>query len=465
MRSSITFKLFLAILATCIVVALAMGVAVRYSFERGFGDYVQERENQRLDNLAQILANDYADNGSWEFLTTGRDRWWRSLRLSRRELPGGHEHRGPGSVLPRVSLVDAQGAWLAGYPLSQGASLRRHPVTVDGRTVGWLVSPPPAPLVLNDEIDQQFQSRQLRATWVIVGLSVLLAVLVSLLLARVLLAPVRRVARATHRLAGGDYDVRVKVGAPDELGRLARDFNRLAHSLARNERLRREVMADVSHELRTPLTVLRGEVEALQDGLRPLDRAALASLASEIERLSKLIDDLYELSLADAGALNYRMQPLDLSHLVAQAVDTVRERFARSGLAIELRLAEGLVLQGDERRLLQLLGNLLENSLRYTDAPGQVRVRTGRTGEGLFLEVADSAPGVRSDQLPRLFDRLYRAEVSRSRQHGGAGLGLAICRHIVQAHDGRMTAAASDLGGVSIRIEWPAWSGNRETGT
>ncbi|WP_322998962.1 ATP-binding protein [Castellaniella sp.] len=460
MRSSITFKLFLAILASCILVALAMGVAVRVSFDSGFDDYVQEREHQRLDALAQLLATDYAEAGSWEFLSDRRDRWWRSLRLSRRDLSDDRGHDGPPL---RVTLVDGQGDWLAGPRVRADAGMRRVPIVSQGRTVGWLLTPPFVPRVVNDDIDQQFQSRQLRATWVIVGLSVLLAALVSLLLARVLLVPVRRLAQATHRLAGGDYRTRVRVGALDELGRLARDFNRLAHSLERHEQWRRELMADVSHELRTPLSVLRGEIEALQDGLRPLDQTALSSLAHEVGQLSELINDLYELSLADAGALTYHMEPVDLGAVVSQAADAVRDRFDRHGLALDLQVAPGLVMQGDVRRLSQLVGNLLENSLRYTDSPGRVRVRAGRQGQDLLLEVADTAPGVAAEHLPRLFERLYRAEASRSRQHGGAGLGLAICRHIVQAHDGQINASASDLGGLAIQIRWPANDTNEET--
>ncbi len=458
MRSSITLKLFLAILATCIVVALAMGMAVRYSFDSGFDDYIRERENQRLDSLALTLAADYVETGGWGFLAGRGDRWERSLRLSRYARPGDRDRdrRGaPPGPPPRVTLVDAEGGWLAGPRVRPGAERIRHPVTVDGRSVGWLLSPPPRLMAVNDEIDQRFQSRQLRATWVIVGLSVLLAALVSLLLARLLLVPVRRLAQATRRLADGDFDIRVRVGAPDELGRLARDFNRLAHSLARNARLRRELMADMSHELRTPLAILRGEIEALQDGLRAPDEAALASLAHEIGRLNRLVDDLRELSLADAGALDYRMRPLDLSALVERALDAVQDRYARAGLALERDIEPGLRLSGDERRLEQLLANLLENSLRYTDSPGRVRLRAGRRDGRIVLEVADTAPSVAPDQLPRLFDRLYRVESSRSRLHGGSGLGLAICRSIVQAHGGGISAMPSDLGGLAIRVEWP----------
>ncbi|MER1967296.1 ATP-binding protein [Castellaniella sp. GW247-6E4] len=459
MQSSITFKLFLAILASCIIVALAMGMAVRFSFQNDFVDYIHEREEQRLSSLADVLEADYVRAGGWRFLSEDRDRWWRSLRLSSRG--GGHDERDPfghrrhGGPPSRIGLIDAQGEWLAG-PRSL-AGERRHRLEVDGQVIGWLVTPPPPTMVLDDEIDQRFQSRQLRATWVIVGLSALLAALVSLMLARILLVPVRRIARATHRLAGGDYGTRVQVGTRDELGRLAEDFNRLANSLERNERLRRDLMADVSHELRTPLAVLRGEIEALQDGLRAPDAATLASLQHEVLRLSSLIDDLYDLSLADAGALSYRMAALDLATLARGVVDGLRDRFARAGIDLRLEAVSEQWVQGDQHRLEQLLSNLLENTLRYTDAPGQARIVVEPAhGAGVRLIVEDSAPGVPAEVLPRIFDRLFRVEGSRSRAHGGAGLGLAICRHIVQAHGGTARAMGSSLGGLRLEFDFPA---------
>ncbi|WP_269500231.1 ATP-binding protein [Castellaniella sp. S9] len=459
MRSSITFKLFLAILASCVVVALAMGMAVRFSFQSDFVDYIHEREDRRLANLAEMLEADYERAGGWRFLQDDRDSWWRSLRLSSRGVDherdafGRQRHGGPP---PRISLIDAQGDWLAGPRILAGAGMRRHRLEVNGQLVGWLVTPPQPAMAIDDEVDRRFQSRQLRATWVIVGLSALLAAMVSLMLARALLVPVRRIARATHRLAGGDYGTRVQVGATDELGRLAEDFNRLANSLERNERLRRDLMADVSHELRTPLAVLRGEIEALQDGLRTPDAATLASLQHEVLRLSALIDDLYDLSLADAGALSYRMQPLDLAALARHVAEGLRDRYARAGIDLHVDAGREHWVQGDERRLEQLMSNLLENTLRYTDAPGRARVTVEAVPRaGVRLTVEDSAPGVSAEALPRLFDRLFRVEGSRSRAHGGAGLGLAICRHIAQAHGGTARAMVSPLGGLRLEFDFP----------
>lgn len=468
MRFSISFKLFLAIVGSCIVIALAMGVAVRISFERGFVSYIQEREQQRLAVLAEILEADYVREGGWTFLQGDEKRWRRLLRASQREdardenhAKGAHpDHdRAPP---PRTALLDEQGALVVGRGLPQSHDAQRYALRVGDRTVGWLMTVLPPERGVSDGVDQRFQERQLMATWVIVGLSVLLATLVSLLLARMLLAPVRRITRATHRLAGGDYAVRVTSRSSDELGRLAGDFNRLAYSLERNEQLRRAMMADISHELRTPLAVLRGEIEALQDGLREPTDQTLASLQHEVLLLSKLIDDLYELSLADAGALNYRMEPVDLAALAQEVVALIEQRFARRKITVELVAQQpGLYILGDAQRLSQLLSNVLENSLRYTDGPGCVRVSVDEADEGVRLIVEDSAPGVPEEMLSRIFERLFRVEVSRSREHGGAGLGLAICQRIVQAHGGDIVAESSELGGLRMVMVFPPHSGGQ----
>ncbi|GAA5232116.1 sensor histidine kinase efflux regulator BaeS [Verticiella sediminum] len=470
MRFGIASKLFLAILATCIVVAIAMGVAVRASFESGFDSYVREREARRVEALSGVLADYYQETGSWHGLREQPRRWWRMLR-SMPDPNAGPQHaearpeHGPGKppapppparfVPPPYYLVDVDGTPVAGVPdeLDLSQDTPRFAIEVDGRTVGWLVTIPrgQGPSAL----DERFLAEQLKATWIIIGLSVLLAALVSGLLARGLLAPLRRLGRATHRLAGGDYGTRVEVMSRDELGQLARDFNHLALTLEKNERLRRDMVADVSHELRTPLAILRGELEALQDGVRSLTPASLESLQAEVATLNKLIDDLYELSLADVGAMRYRMTDVDVAGLLRAACGPYRERLAARGLTLDTRLpASTPPMRGDPQRLTQLFNNLLENALRYTDPGGEVRVRV-EADAGLTVCVEDSPPGVPRELLPRMFERMFRVDPSRSRESGGAGLGLAIAARIVEAHEGTIHAEPSPLGGVRIVIRFP----------
>lgn len=475
-RPGITARLFLALLGLTLVVVVTMVLTAQYTFRNDFLEYVQERERERIASLSRTLSEHYQETGSWTALQDP-ERWRRLLSAAtwghgkggRAHGPGDRRtggadaggrdrarhrgHRSPGTGPLRPTLLDADGERVAGAtgPI---ASMERVPVQAAGATVGWLVYRPAERIT--DRVALRFQDEQLEAAWITaVGVGVLAAVL-SLVLARGFVAPVRRLARGTQELAAGRFEARVHEPRRDELGRLAHDFNRLAETLERNERLRRDFMADMSHELRTPLSVLRAELEAFEDGVRPLTREALAGLQGSVATLSQLVDDLYELSLADAGALAYRMESLDLGALVAATVEPWRAQFEAADMALVLDMpAAPLRVHGDARRLDQLLANLLRNSLGHTDAGGRVRIALVAERETAVLRVEDSAPGVPPEAMERLFERLYRVEGSRSRASGGAGLGLAICQRIAEAHDGQLEAYAAPLGGLGIRLLLP----------
>jgi len=264
----------------------------------------------------------------------------------------------------------------------------------------------------------------------------------------------------TNALIRGDYAVRLAARGHDELAQLARDFNTLAATLAAAQEARRAWIADIAHELRTPLAVLRAEIESLQDGVRPLNQDNVASLAHETGRLTRLVEDLHTLSLSDRGALSYHREPVDVAETVRDAVAAQRREAEARGLDVRLDLADGTMVFGDETRLEQVFANLLQNSLRYTDAPGRIAVAVRRDGDRAVVDWQDSAPGVEADELPRLTERLYRVEGSRNRASGGSGLGLAIARAIVEGHGGTLSVDASSLGGLAVRLVFPRWTGN-----
>jgi two-component system sensor histidine kinase BaeS len=277
------------------------------------------------------------------------------------------------------------------------------------------------------------------------------------LLAYILGRPLKRITAASKSLAIGCYDARLPIDSHDELGQLARHFNDLAAALEQAEQTRRRWVADISHELRTPLSVLRGELEALQDGIRPLTREAIDSLYGDVMRLNRLAEDLYQLSLSDQGALSYRKTktyPLDI---LKEDLNAFAPEFERRDISVTLdnQLDDALNLHADPDRLSQLYRNLLKNTMNYTDNGGRLLIRVSCHAEKLELSFQDSAPGVPEQELPKLFDRFYRLESSRNRSHGGAGLGLAICRNIVEAHNGTIYALASSWGGLDIKVELP----------
>ncbi|KPF44344.1 histidine kinase [beta proteobacterium AAP121] len=463
MKLNLATRLFAAVLSAAVVVAVAMGVGAHVNLNRDFLGYLNEQSVGRLDLAVPSVTAGYRQQGSWDFLRERPDLWYRLLRPAPDDNRVPLSARPPASATPaeltgasrRFTLLDAERRRIVGFASPAENAVERA-IVVDGVTVGWLVLTPFESVSYGAE--KRFADAQARTGWVVGGGAVLLAAAVALWASRRLLRPVRQVADATHRLAAGDHATRVPQNdKDDEIGRLARDFNQLALTLQRNEAMRREFMADVSHELRTPLGVLHGELEALEDGVRQLDATALRSLKAEVATLHKLVDDLYELSLADVGALSYRKSALDLREIIDDTAGAFGERLRSSGLALQLELPPGpLPAFGDARRLRQLFANLLENSCRYTDAGGALRLKARREGRQVLIDLHDSAPGVHPDQLPRLFERFFRVEASRSRASGGAGLGLSICQRIVQAHEGRIDARPSPLGGLWLRVELPA---------
>ena len=464
MKLNLTARLFAAVLGAAVAVAVAMGLAAHVNLNRDFLGYLNEQAVGRLELAVPSVTAGYRQQGSWNFLVQRPDLWYRLLR------PAPEDDRVPLADRPpakatsaeltgasrRFTLLGPDRQRIVGFERPADTAVERA-VVVDGLTVGWLVLTPFESV--SSGAEKRFADAQARTAWVVGGAAVLLAAAVAFWVSRRLLRPVRRVADATHRLAAGDYGARVPEQAvDDEVGRLAHDFNQLAITLQRNEAMRREFMADVSHELRTPLGVLHGELEALEDGVRPLDAAALRSLKSEVVTLHKLVDDLYQLSLADVGALSYRKAELDLREIIQDTASAFGERLRSSGLVLQMALPAGaLPAFGDPRRLRQLFTNLLENSCRYTDAGGVLRLQARREGRQMRIDLHDSAPGVPDEHLPRLFERFFRAEASRSRRSGGAGLGLSICQRIVEAHEGRIEARPSPLGGLWLRVELPAF--------
>ena len=455
MSPGVTTKLFLAFLATNVLTALVVAFGLRYAFNTGFERYVGEREALRLTRLALVVGEAYREQGgNWDFLNGREDVWAELNHGIRPELRSTDVLPAPGRERPPPGVVlDELGRVLVGG-VEPRAELDRQPIVVGGQRVGWVAAP--RERAVFDVIDERFRSELWDALLGVALLAIATAAIVAGTLSQGLLAPVKRLAGATRRMADGDYRVRVEPAARDELGQLVEDFNRLGHALERQESVRRNFMADMSHELRTPISVLRAELEALEDGVRPVTPEAVASLQAEVLRLRSLVDDVHDLSLADVGGLSYQFEAVDLVAIAREAFRVAAGRLESLGLTPEVRaLVSPVYVRGDERRLRQLVANLLENSLRYTSPGGRIRATIVSQGARARLTWEDSPPGVPDDALPRLFERLYRVEGSRSRGGGGSGLGLAICESIVAAHGGTIRARHSDLGGLAVLVDLP----------
>ena len=290
----------------------------------------------------------------------------------------------------------------------------------------------------------------------------LLSSVLAAFISRMIAVPIARLSQSTDKLASGDYAVRVPVKSLDEIGDLCRHFNELAQKLESNQTMRNQWVADISHEMRTPVSVLKAQIEAFLDGIRAPTPEHLAVLAAKIEDLRKLVDDLFELSLADAGSLSYQKQAVNITQILEDAISihSPKLELAKIQWQCDTTGGEKQMVYGDEKRLMQLFNNVIENTCRYTDGGGLLRIEIAEQDDGVLITFDDTAPGVPEDKLEKIFDRLFRMEASRNRNTGGAGLGLALCKNIVVAHGGTIWAEQSLLGGLRIAIKLPKWVTN-----
>ncbi len=492
MRIRLWQRLFIAFALLSLAALFGLTWSQQRLFERGFLDYVNRQQVEHVEAAAQRLSRRYAATGSWNFLREDR-RQFRELVIDdgrgegdnpppprdeqpppRRDAPPDADDRrpprpqgqgegqgqgppgggGPNGLVRRILLLDAERRLVVGNG-TLARDLQSVEVKVGPRVVGYLLHEPLPRL--NNDVDVAF-ARSYTQRALLVTLAFLLASLaIALAVARWLLAPVRALADGARALAAGNYDARIKNGRSDELGALAEDFNRAAEALEHHRIARQQWTADIAHELRTPVTILQGEIQALRDGIRSPSPEALASLDQECQRLTRLIEDLYQLALSDSGALDYRFERVDLATVVSEVVAAQTSATQAAGLTLMLNMTatQPLWLNADAQRLKQLFTNIVANALRYTDAPGRVSVAVVALDNTLQVTVDDTPPGVAAEHLPKLFDRLYRAEPSRARASGGAGLGLSICKNIVSAHGGEIRATASPMGGLEVRVRLP----------
>ena len=471
MKLRIRHKLFLSTLLASTIMAGGLFFFLQWSFDRGFIRYVNNQELAQLNAMADKLPEYYSLEHGWNELRHNHRLWIHIQRdiffnIIRESIDKEHfagpprqpppSPMGPDRLGKRIVLLDAAKQRVIGGPPELMPELTTIPIVSEKTTIGYLGLLPVSKISAAGDllfIQQQKESFALVALMML-GISILLTFPVTVHLLR----PINHLSEGTRKLIGGKFVTRIPVTSGDELGQLSERFNILAMTLEKNEKARQRWIADISHELRTPLAVLRGEMEALLDGVRKTGPETLEPLHGEVLHMQRLVNDLYELSMSDIGALTYRKVPVAPLGILDGTVELLEKRYAEKGLELRFELPEGTPrsLLGDPDRLQQLFTNLLENSLRYTDSPGMLEILTAESEEGITISFQDTAPGVTTDQLPLLFDRLYRTDPSRHRANMGAGLGLAICTNIVEAHQGKISSYASPHGGLGIKIELPA---------
>jgi two-component system, OmpR family, sensor histidine kinase BaeS len=515
MQLKFRHKVFLTLLLNSLVIVVCMLLISRYFASRNFENYINKVETARLNALVQVLSLEYQKSRSWAPVLDDLGHW---LRLTGRgpkhppdgkigggpplppppllpvppmeknpgppkppapfskqlSPPPGHPpgepfgpppgpppgpRPGPHGMEPRFALFNAAKRPLTGTEPASPDHYQLKPVLVKGQVVGWVGMRKHQRLT--NPLDVEFLRLQSQTFYTIGGVALLLAVLVTMVLSRHLLTPVRGLAAATRALTSRRFDTRIAVRSQDELGQLAADFNNLAQALERYEQMRQQWMADIAHELRTPLAILRGEIEAMQDGVREISREAMESLHFEVLHVSRIVQDLHDLSLIESPTFQAELTEVNPLEVLDETLRSFSPRFESQDLRIETKGGDlkQVTIMADGDRLKQLFSNLLENALRYVQAPGVLRIHHHLQDGRLILVFEDSGPGVPEESLPRLFDRLYRVDPARSRAQGGSGLGLAICKSIVEGLGGEIEAAQAPAGGLRITITLPVLSG------
>ena len=475
MKITLHYKLFGAILAAILAVVIYMSLVMQWSFDRGFLNYINTIEEEQLSKIAKDLESFYQENRSWELLRTNpekmvhiiiasfpegrqKERFLKKIQsdgFDRKFIPSGPIPSDiPSHFLPRVFLQNEEKETVFGFEPGKTRN-NTTDLTYQNRVVGYLGIHTAKNLSDSHQVVFAKQQKLMLILAAVAGF--LIAAGLSLPIAYRMTRPIRRLAAATRDLSSGKYFTRIDITSSDEFGQLSQDFNNLAAILEKNQQARSQWVADISHELRTPLSILRGKIEALQDGVYPPTEDTFASLHHEVLHLGMLVEDLYQLSLSDIGAMTYHRVEVQPYWALEQAIASLQPKLQQKKHIFEtvIEIEEGASLFGDNERLKQLFTNLIANSIRYTDPGGRIKVQVNQIDDTIVYTIDDTAPCVSEEHLPRLFERFYRVDTSRSRNLGGAGLGLSICYNIVKGHNGSIVAGLSPLGGLRIRIELP----------
>ena len=429
-------RLSIAFVCVAVISALAVAVLANNSAANQFQQYVARRDALTQSGLLDTLAAYHQATGSWDGIEG---------------LLAPYAGRGQGRGRPPLLLADAAGNIVydernlrAGSALSDGERDSAIPIEVNGATVGYLLLGAQGRGTLATS-EQDFLDQLQRTLIVAALLAAGLGIAIGLVISRTVSRPLSRLAQAARAFAAHNWDQRVTVSGSEEVAEVAFAFNDMADALQQAETLRRNLMADVAHELRTPLTVLQGNLRALLDGVYPLERSEIATLYDETRLLSRLVDDLRELALAEAGQLKLNLHPIDLAPLVESTVTNFLPVAEERSTILETKIDQVVEVRADADRVGQVLRNLIANALWHTPPQGHITVEAQLTDRGWRTTVTDTGEGIAHEDLPHVFDRFYRGDKARAHHTGGSGLGLAIVKSLVEAMDGQI-GVESELG-------------------
>lgn len=447
MLRSLRSRIIAGFLVVMVITIALLSVTSSRVTTAQFDTYMQEGRQAARDDIVRTLADYYADGRSWSGVQPEVER-----------LAVKYENRivlwDAGSRIVAQADERAHPGGSGGGGMMRMMGGARGTIEVDGRGVGLVGYSAPMRIPSLAGPESGFIAGVNR--YLLLGgiLAALLAIVLGAGLAQRLTSPLKDLTAAVRRMAGGQLDQRVEVRATEEVEELADAFNSMAANLAQAQELRRNLMTDVAHELRTPITSMQVHLEGVMDGAVPLSPETIELLHGETLLLAGLVEELRDLSLAEAGQLRLDLEPVDLAEIVRREAKVLAPRFERADVALKLDIPDGLgPVNGDRGRLVQVLRNLLDNALSHTPAEGTVSVSLRPEAGDLTLSVSDTGPGIQPDDLPFVFERFYRAQKATE---GGSGIGLTIAKRLVEAHHGTIQVKSEPGAGTQMIAKFPA---------
>ncbi len=449
---SISSKLILAFLSIGIISVAIIAFIALWNTRLEFIRFLSDRNQS---DIATELTNYYQTTGSWK----GADNVFRGNGPA--DMPHPPAEHGPNYYRPFV-LTDQHGIviipndrYRVGDQLPSSRVTLGEPITQDGNIVGILV-PVRVPFQGNPR-ELEFIQRTNRLLLYGALIGAVIALLLGIFLSRTLTRPIRELTQATHAVSEGNLSQQVPVRSNDELGELAKAFNKMSAELSRSVSARKQMTADIAHELRTPLSLILGHAEAVHDGVLPPTLENFEIIRDEATRLEHLVNDLRTLSLADAGELTITLQTIEPGRLLKEVVSLYQYQTQRKNISLDLEIASPLsTVEVDPGRMTQVLTNILDNALRHTPEGGRILLSARETNHQIEITIQDSGPGLKAEDLDRIFERFYRTDSARQRDYsGGSGLGLAIAKSIVQAHGGQLSAKSETGNGLKVITKLP----------
>jgi len=481
------YKFFILFALNSFLIIVLMGVALYLFLYRNFDEYINKVELNKLNHFVSALKKVYQNDKGWDSLYLNNDKWESIIVLTlgkdrnkasndsslidsyfnNKKIPVDKiifQKDGNVWFLPpdpmklgeRLFLLDENKNYIAGnLPKKERRSLKE--IYINNKIIGYIGLNIPKLPSDKHPLSIEYAKTQINAIYFILSGIFIVIVILSYLFSRHLIKPIEQLKKSIKAIKSYQFDFKINTKSKDELGQLAEDFNNMAQTIKNYEKIRKQWISDISHELRTPVTIIRGKIEAAVDGIRDINLETMLSLKSDIIKFGKLIDDLHMLSLADSQNLYINKTQLNPLDPLIETIESFKHLLLKNQIEhdIYLKDIESVIIEGDRLHLIRLFSNLIENSIKYTDFGGKIRIKAICKDTWVIIYIEDSKPGVPNESLSQLFDRLYRVDKSRSRKKGSSGLGLSICKEIISIHNGIITSDHSQLGGLKITIQLP----------